>query len=60
MSDAASPSPETTLDSLLDGQVRLHQFADGYRAGMDAVLLAAALEARPGEHVVEFLSLIHS
>lgn len=54
MSDAASPSPETTLDSLLDGQVRLHQFADGYRAGMDAVLLAAALDARPGEHVVEF------
>lgn len=54
MSDAASPSPETTLDSLLDGRVRLHQFADGYRAGMDAVLLAAALEARPGEHVVEF------
>ena len=54
MSDAASPSPQTTLDSLLDGRVRLHQFADGYRAGMDAVLLAAALEARPGEHVVEF------
>ena len=54
MSDAASPSPETTLDSLLDGQVRLHQFADGYRAGMDAVLLAAALDARPGEQVVEF------
>lgn len=54
MSDAASPSPATTLDSLLDGRVRLHQFADGYRAGMDAVLLAAALEARPGDHVVEF------
>ena len=52
MNDAASPA--TTLDSLLDGRVRLHQFADGYRAGMDAVLLAAALEARPGEHVVEF------
>ncbi|WP_203294913.1 tRNA1(Val) (adenine(37)-N6)-methyltransferase [Maricaulis parjimensis] len=54
MSEPDTPAPETTLDTLLDGQVRLHQFADGYRAGMDAVLLAAALEARPGEHVVEF------
>lgn len=44
----------TTLDRLLDGQVQLRQSANGYRAGMDAVLLAAALEARPGEHLVEF------
>ena len=44
----------TTLDRLLDGRVALHQPETGYRAGMDAVLLAAALEARPDEQLVEF------
>lgn len=45
---------ETTLDRLLDGRVQLRQSARGYRAGMDAVLLAASLPARPGELLVEF------
>ena len=43
----------TTLDWLLDQKVRLHQFAKGYRAGMDAVVLAAALRAKPGERLLE-------
>lgn len=45
---------ETTLDRLLDGRVELRQSARGYRAGMDAVLLAASLAAKPGELLVEF------
>lgn len=45
---------ETTLDRLLGGRVQLRQSARGYRAGMDAVLLAASLAARPGELLVEF------
>ena len=43
-----------SLDGLLGGQIRLRQSADGYRAGMDAVLLAASLQARDGETLVEF------
>lgn len=33
--------------------MRLVQPADGYRAGMDAALLAAAVPAKPGERVLE-------
>lgn len=33
--------------------MRLIQPADGYRAGMDAALLAAAVPAKPGERVLE-------
>ena len=42
-----------TEDTVLDGRVRLRQPKDGYRAGMDAALLAAACDARDGERVVE-------
>nr|WP_255568583.1 methyltransferase domain-containing protein [Neoroseomonas alba] len=38
---------------MLDGRVRLRQPAKGFRAGLDAVLLAAFVPARPGEHVLE-------
>jgi tRNA1(Val) A37 N6-methylase TrmN6 len=38
---------------LLGGRVRLLQPKDGYRAGMDAALLAAALGAKPGERILE-------
>lgn len=44
----------TTLDRLLDGRVVLRQGRDGYRAGMDAGLLAAALDAKEGETLAEF------
>jgi tRNA1(Val) A37 N6-methylase TrmN6 len=42
-----------TEDRLLDGRVRLRQPARGYRAGMDAALLAAACDAGPGARVLE-------
>jgi tRNA1(Val) A37 N6-methylase TrmN6 len=44
---------DTTEDGLLDGRVRLRQPAKGYRAGVDAALLAAACDARTGERVLE-------
>ena len=40
-------------DTLLGGRVRLRQPAEGYRVAIDPVLLAAAVPARPGEHVLE-------
>lgn len=43
----------TTEDRLLDGRIRLRQPARGYRAGMDAALLAAACDAKPGQRVLE-------
>lgn len=42
-----------THDAFLGGRVRLWQPARGYRAGVDAVLLAAAVDARPGQRVLE-------
>ncbi|RAI55972.1 tRNA1(Val) (adenine(37)-N6)-methyltransferase [Roseicella frigidaeris] len=42
-----------TEDRLLGGRVRLRQPRDGLRAGLDAVLLAAGVPARPGERVLE-------
>jgi tRNA1(Val) A37 N6-methylase TrmN6 len=44
---------ETTDDTVLDGRVKLRQPARGYRAGVDAALLAAACDAADGERVVE-------
>jgi len=38
---------------VLDGRVVLRQPARGYRAGLDAALLAAACDAAPGQRVVE-------
>lgn len=42
-----------TEDRVLDGRVRLRQPARGYRAGLDAALLAAACDAEAGERVLE-------
>lgn len=42
-----------TEDRLLNGRVRLRQPARGYRAGLDAALLAAACDAGPGQRVIE-------
>ncbi|MDO9336346.1 MAG: methyltransferase domain-containing protein [Caulobacteraceae bacterium] len=44
---------DLTRDRLLDGRIEIDQPARGYRAGMDAALLAAACEARAGERVLE-------
>lgn len=42
-----------TEDALMGGRVRLLQPARGYRAGMDAALLAAACDLAPGERGLE-------
>jgi tRNA1(Val) A37 N6-methylase TrmN6 len=42
-----------TEDRLLDGRVSLRQGARGYRAGLDAALLAAACDAQAGQRVLE-------
>ncbi|APG48397.1 tRNA1(Val) (adenine(37)-N6)-methyltransferase [Phaeobacter porticola] len=42
-----------SLDDFLGGQVRLLQPKQGYRAGVDPVLLAAAVPAEPGARVLE-------
>jgi tRNA1(Val) A37 N6-methylase TrmN6 len=44
---------ETVENGLLDGRVRLRQPGRGYRAGLDAALLAAAVPAASGERVFE-------
>lgn len=44
---------DTTEDTLLGGRVRLRQPVQGLRAGLDAVLLAASIPARPGQTVLE-------
>jgi tRNA1(Val) A37 N6-methylase TrmN6 len=43
----------TTDDHVLGGRVRLRQGRDGYRAGLDAALLAAACDAKPGARVLD-------
>lgn len=43
-----------TEDGFLGGRLRLRQLAAGHRAGHDAILLAAATAARPGDRVVDF------
>jgi tRNA1(Val) A37 N6-methylase TrmN6 len=42
-----------TDDRILGGRVRLRQSLDGYRAGMDAALLAAACDAQDGARVLD-------
>lgn len=42
-----------TVDTVLDGRVRIRQPASGYRAAIDPVMLAAAVPARPGESVLD-------
>ncbi len=44
----------TTDDAFLGGRLRLRQPASGHRAGHDAILLAAACSAHPGDRVVDF------
>src|SRR5271154_1206457 len=40
-------------DTVLGGRVRLHQSVSGYRAGVDAALLAAACDAPAGARVLD-------
>ena len=48
-----SMEPAPTEDALLGGRVRLLQPARGYRVAIDAVLLAAAIDAAPGARVLD-------
>lgn len=49
------PDMEGTLteDALLGGRVQLLQPARGYRVAVDAVLLAAAVDAAPGQRILD-------
>jgi tRNA1(Val) A37 N6-methylase TrmN6 len=50
MAETAQP---VTEDRILGGRVTLRQAAKGYRAGLDAALLAAACDAKPGQRVLD-------
>jgi tRNA1(Val) A37 N6-methylase TrmN6 len=45
---------QVTEDGFLGGRLRLRQPKSGHRAGHDAMLLAAATPAHPGQRVVDF------
>ena len=50
---ATNPALDVSEDAFLGGQLRLRQLKSGHRAGHDAVLLAAATPARPGDRVAD-------
>jgi tRNA1(Val) A37 N6-methylase TrmN6 len=52
-SGTAAAEADTTEDGFLGGRLRLTQPRKGYRAGMDAALLAAACDAAAGDRVIE-------
>src|ERR1700722_16650717 len=56
MTDRAvvEPCADLTEDAFLGGQLLLRQPKSGHRAGHDAMLLASATGARPGQRVVDF------
>ena len=51
--DTVPAAPDIVENALPNGRVRLRQPARGYRAGMDAALLAAAVAPRRGERLFE-------
>lgn len=53
MSGDGHDGPALTEDALLGGRLRLRQPAGGARVAIDTLLLAAAVAARPGEHLIE-------
>ncbi len=50
---APNPAIEAMETTLLGGRVRVRQPGRGYRAGMDAAILAASIAPRPGERLIE-------
>lgn len=54
MTTSGVPVAEVTDDAILNGRLRLLQPKRGHRFGHDAILLAAAVPAQPGERVAEF------
>jgi tRNA1(Val) A37 N6-methylase TrmN6 len=53
METADIPADAVEEHTLLGGRVRLRQPQGGYRAGMDAAVLAAACDAAPSERVLD-------
>jgi tRNA1(Val) A37 N6-methylase TrmN6 len=51
--DQSAVQADVSEDLLLGGRLRLRQRTLGYRAGLDAALLAAACDAKPGERVLD-------
>jgi tRNA1(Val) A37 N6-methylase TrmN6 len=49
----ADAAEAVTEDAVLGGRVRLKQPRHGHRVGHDAILLAAAVDAKAGEHAVD-------
>ncbi|WP_146586511.1 tRNA1(Val) (adenine(37)-N6)-methyltransferase [Puniceibacterium confluentis] len=47
------PDEALSCDAFLGGRLRLFQPRQGYRAGIDPVLLAATVPARPGDSVLD-------
>src|SRR5437763_16496333 len=47
---------ESTLDAVLGGRLALRQPRRGHRVGHDAILLAAATEAGPGERALDLFA----
>lgn len=52
-SERAEADLQTSDDDFLGGRLRLRQPLHGYRAGSDAILLAAACPAREGDRVLD-------
>ena len=48
-----APASATTTDDFLGGRIGVLQPKHGHRAGSDAVFLAAAVPACPGDHVLD-------
>ena len=53
MTGAEPGDGDVTTDNFLGGKLRIVQPRRGYRAGIDAVLLAAAVPAQPGDSVLD-------
>ena len=47
------PDMRVSTDDFLGGQLRIRQPIKGYRAGIDPVLLAASIDAKPGDSALE-------
>jgi tRNA1(Val) A37 N6-methylase TrmN6 len=52
-SGSAVPQDGLTDDAILGGRLRIRQKRRGHRVGHDAILLAAATGARPGDRAIE-------
>ena len=50
---APGPDAQITEGTLLGGRVIYHQPSEGYRTGIEPVLLAASVTAKPGDRVLE-------